>query len=95
MCPIAIKYNKIFAETFWHSRRQSFTQHLFTLMTSWAVVADVWYLEPQEMQPGEDGIQFAERWGNPAQFDQCETVYTAVDPAQVTDVNASPSFYSL
>lgn len=30
-------------------------------MTSWAVVADVWYLEPQEMQPGEDAIQFAER----------------------------------
>ena len=21
-------------------------------MTSWAVVADVWYLEPQEQQPG-------------------------------------------
>ena len=61
VCPIAIKYNKIFAETFWHSRRQSFSQHLITLMTSWAVVADVWYMEPQEMQPGEDGIQFAER----------------------------------
>lgn len=30
-------------------------------MTSWAVVADVWYLEPQERQPGEDAIQFAER----------------------------------
>ena len=52
VCPIAIKYNKIFAETFWHSRRQSFTQHLVTLMTSWAVVADVWYLEPQEILPG-------------------------------------------
>ena len=61
VCPIAIKYNKIFAETFWHSRRQSFTQHLLGLMTSWAVVADVWYLEPQEQQPGEDGIQFANR----------------------------------
>jgi|MDSW01.3.fsa_nt_gb glycerol-3-phosphate O-acyltransferase 3/4 len=61
VCPIAIKYNKIFAETFWHSRRQSFTQHLMSLMTSWAVVADVWYLEPQEQREGEDGIQFANR----------------------------------
>jgi hypothetical protein len=53
VCPIAIKYNKLFAETFWHSRRQSFTQHLMSLMTSWAVVADVWYLDPQEMAEGE------------------------------------------
>ena len=59
--PIAIKYNKTFAETFWNSRRQSFTQHLMSLMSSWAVVADVWYMEPQEKRPGEDGIQFAER----------------------------------
>jgi len=61
ICPIAIKYNKTFGDTFWNSRRQSFTQHLMTLMTSWAVVADVWYLEPQEMLPGEDSIAFAER----------------------------------
>ena len=61
VCPIAIKYNKIFAETFWHSRRMSFTTYLLKLMTSWAVVADVWYMEPQEMQPDEDSIQFAER----------------------------------
>jgi glycerol-3-phosphate O-acyltransferase 3/4 len=32
-----------------------------SLMSSWAVVADVWYMEPQEKRPGEDGIQFAER----------------------------------
>eukprot|EP00976_Prorocentrum_cordatum_P060554 1175956-Prorocentrum_minimum.AAC.2 len=40
--PIAIKYNKIFVDAFWNSRRQSFTQHLMRLMTSWAVVCDVW-----------------------------------------------------
>ena len=61
VCPIAIKYNKIFAETFWHSRRMSFTTYLLKLMTSWAVVADVWYMEPQEMGPDEDSIKFAER----------------------------------
>eukprot|EP00227_Mantoniella_beaufortii_P017908 CAMPEP_0197597888 /NCGR_PEP_ID=MMETSP1326-20131121/28192_1 /TAXON_ID=1155430 /ORGANISM="Genus nov. species nov., Strain RCC2288" /LENGTH=442 /DNA_ID=CAMNT_0043164617 /DNA_START=258 /DNA_END=1582 /DNA_ORIENTATION=+ len=61
VCPIAIKYNKVFSDPFWHSRRQTFPQHLITLMQSWAVVADVWYMEPQEMQPGETGIEFSER----------------------------------
>ncbi|GBG80277.1 hypothetical protein CBR_g30644 [Chara braunii] len=41
--------------------RQSFTHHLLRLMTSWAVVCDVWYLEPQNMQPGETAVHFAER----------------------------------
>ena len=41
--------------------RQSFTMHLLQLMTSWAVVCDVWYLEPQNLKPGETPIEFAER----------------------------------
>lgn len=28
VCPIAIKYNKIFVDAFWNSKRQSFTAHL-------------------------------------------------------------------
>ena len=35
--------------------------HLFSLMTSWAVVCDVWYLEPQTIREGETPIEFAER----------------------------------
>lgn len=31
VCPIAIKYNKIFVDAFWNSRRQSFTAHLVRL----------------------------------------------------------------
>jgi hypothetical protein len=42
--------------------RQSFTKHLLQLMTSWAVVCDVWYLEPQNLRPGETAIEFAERY---------------------------------
>ncbi|KAF3950537.1 hypothetical protein CMV_023727 [Castanea mollissima] len=61
VCPIAIKYNKIFVDAFWNSRKQSFTKHLLRLMTSWAVVCDVWYLEPQNIKPGETAIEFAER----------------------------------
>lgn len=61
VCPIAIKYNKIFVDAFWNSKKQSFTMHLVRLMTSWAVVCDVWYLEPQTLQPSETPIDFAER----------------------------------
>ncbi len=59
--PIAIKYNKIFVDAFWNSRRQSFTQHLLKLMTSWAVVCDVYFLEPQRPRPGEATDAFAAR----------------------------------
>ncbi|KAF3782670.1 Glycerol-3-phosphate acyltransferase 3 [Nymphaea thermarum] len=61
VCPVAIKYNKIFVDAFWNSKKQSFTMHLLRLMTSWAVVCDVWYLEPQTLKPGETSIEFAER----------------------------------
>ncbi|KAJ6310933.1 hypothetical protein OIU76_015619 [Salix suchowensis] len=43
------------------ARKQSFTTHLLQLMTSWAVVCDVWYLEPQNLRSGETPIEFAER----------------------------------
>ncbi|KAL9328909.1 hypothetical protein ACSQ67_003912 [Phaseolus vulgaris] len=56
VCPVAIKYNQIFVDAFWNSRQQSFTTHLLQLMTSWAVVCDVWYLEPQNLKPGETSI---------------------------------------
>jgi glycerol-3-phosphate O-acyltransferase 3/4 len=59
--PIAIKYNKLFVDAFWNSRKESFIRHIFRLMTSWAVVCDVWYLEPQTMRPNENPTQFANR----------------------------------
>ncbi|CAN1307837.1 Glycerol-3-phosphate acyltransferase 9 [Linum perenne] len=61
VCPIAIKYDRVFVDAFWNGRMQSFTMHLLQLMTSWAVVCDVWYLEPQSLRPGETAIEFAER----------------------------------
>lgn len=39
----------------------SFWRHLFTLMTSWALVCDVYYLEPQTMAEDENPTQFANR----------------------------------
>jgi glycerol-3-phosphate O-acyltransferase 3/4 len=53
--------SKIFSDPFWNSREQSFLKHLFRLMTSWAVVCNVWYLEPQTVQPGESAEDFANR----------------------------------
>ena len=61
VCPIAIKYDKTFVDAFWNSRKQSFTAHLIKLMSSWSVVADVWFMEPQTIRENETSIEFAER----------------------------------
>eukprot|EP01083_Nonionella_stella_P012627 35766_1 len=61
ICPVAIKYNDVFVDAYWNSRKKSFQRHLFDLMTSWALVCDVYFLEPQEKLPEEDSIQFAQR----------------------------------
>jgi glycerol-3-phosphate O-acyltransferase 3/4 len=59
--PIAIKYQKIFVDGYWNSREQSFLQHLIRLMTSWAVVVDVWFMDQQTRRPGEKPEEFASR----------------------------------
>ena len=59
--PVAIKYNKIFVDGYWNSRAQSFSSYLFSLMTSWAVVCDVWYMDPMYIQPDETAVEFAKR----------------------------------
>ncbi|KAI8025414.1 Glycerol-3-phosphate acyltransferase 9 [Camellia lanceoleosa] len=46
VCPIAIKYNKIFVGAFWTILHNAFLR----LMTSWGIVCDVWYLEPQSLK---------------------------------------------
>ena len=48
-------------DAYWHSREQSFSGHLLRLMTSWAVVCDVWFLDQQTQAPGETSTQFAKR----------------------------------
>ncbi|KAA0184376.1 1-acylglycerol-3-phosphate O-acyltransferase 6 (Lysophosphatidic acid acyltransferase zeta) [Fasciolopsis buskii] len=59
--PVAIKYNPLFADCFWNSSQDSLLQYTFKMMTSWAMVVDVWYLPPTQMRPDEDGIAFARR----------------------------------
>jgi glycerol-3-phosphate O-acyltransferase 3/4 len=59
--PIAIKYNDIFVPGYWNSRRVGFAEHLMSLMTSWAVICDVWYMDPMTRAEGESAIDFAKR----------------------------------
>lgn len=61
VCPVAIKYNKIFVDAFWNSKKQSFSAHLGKLMRSWALVCDVYFMEPQTRRDGETSQAFAER----------------------------------
>eukprot|EP00035_Acanthoeca_spectabilis_P000642 m.74713 g.74713 ORF g.74713 m.74713 type:complete len:480 (+) comp10331_c0_seq2:155-1594(+) len=59
--PVAIKYNKVFVDPYWNSRASSFAGHLFRLMTTWAVVCEITYLDPQYRRRGESSIAFATR----------------------------------
>lgn len=36
-------------------------QHLLRLLTGWAVVCDVWYLDPQTIRSGESTVDFTDR----------------------------------
>ncbi|KAJ3314622.1 hypothetical protein HDU76_002375, partial [Blyttiomyces sp. JEL0837] len=57
--PVAIKYNKQWADAYWHSKTQTFTKHILYLMTRWALVADVWYLPPEKLVKGQSSADFA------------------------------------
>ncbi|KAL1122799.1 hypothetical protein AAG570_003125 [Ranatra chinensis] len=59
--PVAIKYDPKFGDAFWNSSRYSMIQYLYMMMTSWAIVADVWYLPPMYQNPDETAIDFANR----------------------------------
>eukprot|EP01107_Rhizomastix_libera_P007985 TRINITY_DN2302_c0_g1_i3.p1 TRINITY_DN2302_c0_g1~~TRINITY_DN2302_c0_g1_i3.p1 ORF type:complete len:510 (+),score=120.99 TRINITY_DN2302_c0_g1_i3:205-1734(+) len=61
ICPIAIKYNLRYSDPFWNSREKSFLRHAFDLWTCWAVVCDVWYLQPQKQREDETPLEFANR----------------------------------
>ncbi|XP_031640018.1 glycerol-3-phosphate acyltransferase 3 isoform X2 [Contarinia nasturtii] len=59
--PVAIKYDPRFGDPFWNSSKYSMMQYLFLMMTSWAIVCDVWYLPPMYQQENESAIVFANR----------------------------------
>jgi len=42
--PVAIKYDPIFGDAFWNSSQNGMASYIYLMMTSWAIVCDVWYL---------------------------------------------------
>lgn len=59
--PVAIKYDPKFGDAFWNSSKLSMISYLIMMMTSWAIVCDVWYLPPMHRHEDEDAIEFANR----------------------------------
>lgn len=59
--PVAIKYDPRFTDAFWNSSRHSMIQYLYMMMSSWALVCDVWYLPPMNRRSDETAIDFANR----------------------------------
>ncbi|XP_054447770.1 glycerol-3-phosphate acyltransferase 3 [Pteronotus mesoamericanus] len=59
--PVAIKYNPQFGDAFWNSSKYNMVSYLLRMMTSWAIVCDVWYLPPMTREEGEDAVRFANR----------------------------------
>ncbi|ERL89398.1 hypothetical protein D910_06767 [Dendroctonus ponderosae] len=59
--PVAIKYDPRFGDAFWNSSKYSMGEYLFMMMTSWAIVCDVWYLPPVHQEQGETSVEYANR----------------------------------
>ena len=45
-CSILFQYDSRFGDAFWNSGKESMIRHIYNIMTSWALVAEVWYLPP-------------------------------------------------
>ena len=59
--PVAIKYDPRFGDAFWNSSKHQLIQYLILMMTSWAIVVDVYYLPPMKMEQDESSTDFARR----------------------------------
>ncbi|KAI1722174.1 acyltransferase domain-containing protein [Ditylenchus destructor] len=59
--PIAMKYDNRLGDPFWNSHEQGYMTYLLSMMTSWALMCDVWYLPPVTREEGENAIDFARR----------------------------------
>ena len=70
--PVAIKYDARFTDAFWNSSQEGPMKYIFMLMTSWALVCDVWYLPPMTRGGAESAADFADRVScSPHLIDAC------------------------
>ncbi|KAE9548277.1 hypothetical protein FO519_008512 [Halicephalobus sp. NKZ332] len=59
--PIAMRYDNRLGDAFWNSHITGYFLYLMSMMTSWAIICDVWYLPPVTRDEGESAIDFARR----------------------------------
>ena len=59
--PVAIKYDNRFGDAFWNSSKHELFQYLILMMTSWAIVVDIYYLPPMIIEENETSVDFARR----------------------------------
>lgn len=59
--PVAIKYDPRFGDPFWNSSKHGYIHYLLMMMSSWAIVCDVWYLPPMTKKDDENAVEFANR----------------------------------
>uniref|UniRef100_A0A6M2E0A5 Putative phosphate acyltransferase n=1 Tax=Xenopsylla cheopis TaxID=163159 RepID=A0A6M2E0A5_XENCH len=59
--PVAMKYDPKFGDAFWDSSKYSLLHYIFRMMSSWAIVCDIWYMPPMCREDGETAIDFANR----------------------------------
>lgn len=59
--PVAIKYDPRFGDAFWNSSKHGMLHYIYRMMTSWAIVCDVWYLPPMYKGEEESAVNFAKR----------------------------------
>jgi glycerol-3-phosphate O-acyltransferase 3/4 len=59
--PIALKYDNRLGDAFWNSSEQGIFTYILSIMTSWALIADVWYLPPVRRKENEEPADFAKR----------------------------------
>uniref|UniRef100_A0A6A7G205 Glycerol-3-phosphate acyltransferase 3-like n=1 Tax=Hirondellea gigas TaxID=1518452 RepID=A0A6A7G205_9CRUS len=57
--PVAIRFDPRFGDAYWW--QDAFFFYILYMMTSWAIVCDVWYLPPVTRGPDETSIEFAKR----------------------------------
>ncbi|XP_068250549.1 glycerol-3-phosphate acyltransferase 3-like [Palaemon carinicauda] len=57
--PIAIRFDQRYGNAFWY--QDTFLPYAFDMMTSWAIVYDVWYMPPVRRREGESAVAFAQR----------------------------------
>ena len=50
LSPLSLQYHREFADPFWNSQEQNMITYLAMLMTSWAIVCDINYLNPTELK---------------------------------------------